>query len=57
MILWFILVGVVIMTPETLWWIFVSRPKNKALKKSRERTRLFWSIRNLEEDIYGEWLS
>lgn len=53
----FLLVGVALVLPETLWWAFVSRPRERRVRQQQERTQLFWSIRNREMDLYGRWLS
>jgi len=53
----FLFLGAFIMAPEFFWWLCVSRPRQAALVRERERTRLFWSIRDREKDIYGRWLS
>ena len=34
-----------------------TRKQRRELAKARERNRLFWSIRKLEKEIYGKWLS
>lgn len=53
----FILIGVLILAPETLWWFFVTRPREARIKRLQRQTALFWRIRDLEMDIYGEWQS
>lgn len=53
----FIVIGVAIYTPSTLWWIFVTRPRERALKRQCEQNGLYWRIRKLEEDVFGEWRS
>jgi hypothetical protein len=34
-----------------------TRKQRREAKKMQEHNRLFWSIRDLEKDIYGKWLS
>lgn len=57
MIWWFLLIGAVIMAPETIHHVFIGRPRRKRLERQQERNRLFWSIRDKEMEIYGRWLS
>lgn len=49
----FIWIGAAIFAPETLWWLLITRPRERALKKVREHNRLIWSIRALEEEVLG----
>jgi hypothetical protein len=53
----FIVIGVTIYAPTLLWWILVTRPRERKLELQRKRNGLFWRIRDLEKDIYGKWRS
>jgi len=53
----FIWIGVLILSPEFLWWFFNIRPKNKKIKHQQKLNDLFWRIRDLEKDVFGEWRS
>lgn len=51
----FIILGILFMLPEFFWWLLITRPREKKIQKSQRLNGLFWRIRDLEKDIYGEW--